>query len=58
MNILKQIATIAKKIVFELTYSSGFNYSVFPELNIYDYEEYHESGAVGVCPLRVKLISD
>jgi methionine biosynthesis protein MetW len=58
MNILKEIAKITRRIIFELKYSSGFDYSVFPELNLYNYEKYHESGAVGVCPLRVKLISD
>lgn len=58
MNMLKEIATIPKRIVYELIFSSRFDPSVFPELNIYDYEKYHDSGAVGVCPLRVKLISD
>lgn len=58
LNVLKQLASIAKKFLLELTYSTKIDPSVFPELNIYDYEEYHESGAVGACPLRVKLISN
>lgn len=58
MKILKQILSILKKIIFELMYSARFDPSVFPELNIRDYEEYHKSGAVGVCPLRVKLVSN
>lgn len=58
MNIFRQIAIIGKKLLDELRFSAKFNPAIFPEANICDYEEYHDSEAVGVCPLRVNLISD
>lgn len=58
MNFFKQVAMIGKKLIYELIYSARFNPAIFPEVNIRDYEEYHDSGAVGVCPLRVSLILD
>jgi methionine biosynthesis protein MetW len=58
MNILKQVAIVSKRLIYEFVFSARFNPAIFPEVNICDYEEYHDSGAVGVCPLRVRLILD
>jgi methionine biosynthesis protein MetW len=58
MSYLKEIAILSKRIIVELRYSAGFDYSVFPEMNLSDYEKYHGSEAVSPCPLRIKLISD
>ena len=58
MNVLKQVAIIGKKLIYELLSSARFNPAIFPEVDICDYEKYHDSGAVGVCSLRVGLILD
>jgi hypothetical protein len=47
---------MVRRIASELILFLKFDPRVFPELNVHDYEEYHEIGAVKKCPLRVKLI--
>jgi len=53
---IAQMVIMVRRIASELILFLKFDPRVFPELNVHDYEEYYEIGAVKKCPLRVKLI--